>query len=354
MEVAGIESVKWSPTLLIFLVCECGYHFERPESDAGRLVECSICGREMLVPKPAALDEILHIPGDFDQPVTSVKALLSVVIGCLFFFACLSGIPAIILGNNALRDIDRSGGRIRGRGLAMTGRILGIFGCLFTLFLLSIPAHRSAREAARRSQCFNNFKQIGLALHNYHMTEGSLPAAAIVDQNGKPLLSWRVAILPYIEQQALFDKFHLDEPWDSPHNLTLLDQMPWTYACPSDPSLKQKLGMTGYQVVVGPETAFTPDFKPWKFDDITDGLSHTLLASESRRTVPWTKPEDLLSRNITQPESGSGSHHGYHNNGFNVLFGDGSVRFLIRTIDPKILNALLTRQGGEKLDEMHH
>jgi hypothetical protein len=91
--------------------------------------------------------------------------------------------------------------------------------------------------------------------------------------------------------KSLYSKFHLDEPWDSPHNLSLLDAMPNVYACPSDPT--RKPGTTGYQAVIGPATAFTPDFKPLPFQDFTDGLSRTLLVGESRRCVPWTKPEDL-------------------------------------------------------------
>ena len=78
----------------------------------------------------------------------------------------------------------------------------------------------------------NNEKQIALAMHNYHAANDHLPPAAIKDKAGKPLLSWRVAILPYLEQAALYNKFHLDEPWDSPHNKALIASMPAVYACP--------------------------------------------------------------------------------------------------------------------------
>jgi prepilin-type processing-associated H-X9-DG protein len=197
---------------------------------------------------------------------------------------------------------------------------------------------------ARRAQCTNNLKQIGLAMHNYHEANARLPAAAITDKNGRPLLSWRVAMLPYLESNSLYSQFHLDEPWDSPHNLSLFEAMPLVYACPSDKTLKP--GMTGYQAVIGSNTAFTPDFTPLKFEDFTDGLAWTLLVGESRRLVPWTKPEDLpLDMNL--PLSGLGSHHGYHNNGLNALFADGSVRFLKSSITPSTLGALLTRNGKE-------
>ena len=100
------------------------------------------------------------------------------------------------------------------------------------LVALLLPATQSAREAARRAQCTNNIKQIMLAMHNYLSANNSFPRD-ITDKDGKPLLSWRVAILPYIEQAELYNKFKLDEPWDSPHNKELLKEMPPTFLCPS-------------------------------------------------------------------------------------------------------------------------
>jgi prepilin-type processing-associated H-X9-DG protein len=295
------------------------------------------------VPKPAPWPELEFIPGKPEPSVTSGKAIASLALGTLFFFACLSGMPAILLGRQALSDIHLSGGRLKGRRMAVAGIVLGVIGCLFTASFF-LPAVRSAREAARRAQCTNNLKQIGLALHNYHEANGSLPPAAIIGKNGRPLLSWRVAILPYLESSPLYSKFHLDEPWDSPHNLSLLDPMPLVYACPSD--LTRKPGMTGYEAVIGPATAFTADFKPLRFQDFTDGLESTVLVGESRRSVAWTKPEDL-ALDMSLPLTALGSQHGYHNNGFNVLFADGSVRFLKNTITPSVLGALLTRNGND-------
>jgi prepilin-type processing-associated H-X9-DG protein len=282
-------------------------------------------------------------PWEPKSPVTSGKAIASLVLGLLFFFACLSGAPAVVLGRQALRDIHLSGGRLKGRRMAVAGIVFGMIGCLFTVALL-LPAYRSAGEAARRAQCLNNLKQIGLAMHYYQAAHGTLPPAAVTDKNGRPLLSWRVAILPYLESSHLYSEFHLDEPWDSPHNRSLLDAMPLVYACPSDRA--RKPGTTGYQTVIGPATAFTPDFKPLAFQDITDGLSRTFLVGESRRCVPWTKPEDLPF-DMSVPLTGLGSHHGYHNNGFNVLFADGSVRFLKTSITPSVLGALISRNGDE-------
>ena len=98
-------------------------------------------------------------------------------------------------------------------------------------------------------QCVNNLKQIALAMHNFHAGNNAFPRPAILDEKGKPLLSWRVAILPYIDQQALYDKFKLDEPWDSPHNKALLKEMPAIYRCPI--RTKAEPFTTTYRVMVG-------------------------------------------------------------------------------------------------------
>ena len=98
----------------------------------------------------------------------------------------------------------------------------------------------------RGGQCINNLKQIGLAMHNYHARHKTFPPAYTVDKDGKPLLSWRVLILPYLEQDALYKEFHLDEPWDSEHNRALIDRMPTTYLCPGGSSKRADRGKTTY------------------------------------------------------------------------------------------------------------
>ena len=220
---------------------------------------------------------------------------------------------------------------------------LGVLGGLVLLAVV-LPVVRSAREAARREQCRNNLKQIGLALQGYHDAFGCFPPAAIVDKQGRPMLSWRVAILPYLGSAQRYSRFRLDEPWDSPHNLALVNDRPDVYACPSDPDLKP--GMTGYQVVVGADTVFPPDFRPVRIADVTDGTSNTLAVGETRRVVPWTKPEDVPATGVAASR-GLGALQGPHDGGSNMLFLDGSVRFVKATIAPTVLGALLTRAGGE-------
>ena len=206
---------------------------------------------------------------------------------------------------------------------------------------LLLPAVQSAREAARRAQCVNNLKQIGLALHNYHDAQGHFPGN-ITDKDGKPLLSWRVAILPYIEEMELYNEFKLDEPWDGPHNKPLMDRIPMILHCPSrpypDPTETHYLGFEG-------ERTFFEKGGKIGLASFTDGTSNTLAVVEAQEGTPWTKPADLpFDENAPPSLYGAGSKHP---GGFNALFTDGSVLFLKTTIHPTALKALITRNGGE-------
>ncbi len=212
------------------------------------------------------------------------------------------------------------------------------------LIALLLPAVQSAREAARRAQCTNNLKQIALAMHNYHATTNTLPKPAITDKDGKPTLSWRVAILPYIEQQELYNRFHVDEPWDSPHNKALIKEMPVTYACPSRPPAEP--GMTTYQTFVGPGALFE-DGKATGIADITDGTSNTIMFVEAKEAVTWTKPDDLKFDPGAAADESLYGGFSLHPGGFNTSFADGSVRFIKRSISPIVFKALITRNGGE-------
>jgi prepilin-type processing-associated H-X9-DG protein len=209
---------------------------------------------------------------------------------------------------------------------------------------LLLPAVQSAREAARPAQCVNNLKQIGLAFHNFLDVQGAFPGD-IVDEEGKPLLSWRVAILPYIEEQELYNKFKLDEPWDSPHNKPLLEEMPGVFLCPSRGDGESS--ETRYQGFAGPRAMFEPGQKV-KLEDILDGTSFTLLVVESEEGTPWTKPGGIpFDPEAPGTLEGVGSTHP---GGFNALFTDGSVRFLKQLTPPTMFKALITRDGGEVVD----
>lgn len=291
-------------------------------------------------------------PFDADESeptATSGHAIASLAVGSLFFFAFLSGVPAILFGRQALEDIARSEGRLRGRGLAIGGVALGVVDCFFTLAFLLV-ALRTSEESAGRAECQNRLRNIGLSVLGYGVRMNRLPYAALLDEGGRPVLSWRVAILSDLDSNSLSQEIQFNEPWDSPHNLRFLADTPlWIYKCPSDTALKP--GMAAYQVVVGADTAFTPDYKPVRVGDFTDGLGATLLLSETRQAVPWTKPEDL-GFDSPLPLKGLGSRHG--SGGFNAVFADNSVRFIKCSIAPGVLDALLTRNGGEALAPGSH
>jgi hypothetical protein len=198
-----------------------------------------------------------------------------------------------------------------------------------------------------KDRCAQKLKNLGLALHKFHEANGHFPAAAITDKSGTPLLSWRVAILPQLGYQSLYDEFHLDEPWDSSHNLPLAARMPEVFRCPSLPD--DRASLTGYQVVVGPkpELGSIGTMFEWargvEIREVTDGPSNTVLIAETSQAIPWTQPADpQFDRDGLPPRFGSG-----HSGGFHVIFADGSPRFLKSSIESQTLKMLLTRDGGE-------
>ncbi len=212
---------------------------------------------------------------------------------------------------------------------------------------LMLPAVQAARAAARRMQSSNNSKQIQLAMHNYADTFRHFPAAAISADDGTPLLSWRVALLPYLEQAALYQEFKLDEPWNSEHNIQLLSRMPAVYADPQIASSPEH-GFTTYHIPIGERWILRPTGNT-RFADITDGTSNTimLLAGNESSLVPWTSPDYL-------PIEGANDIWEYFLTGHagveGLLMGlaDGSVRMIpVFNLTDELVEALLTRAGGE-------
>jgi RNA polymerase sigma factor (sigma-70 family) len=200
-----------------------------------------------------------------------------------------------------------------------------------------------AEEARLRRKSANNLRQIGLALIiNHDVVKGLTPA--IYSKDGKPLLSWRVAILPYIEQTPLYNQFKLDEPWDSPHNKQLLARMPDLYAPVRGPSKVE--GGTYYQGFVGKGAAFEPNRKLRIPADFPDGTSNIILAIEAAQPVPWTKPEDLpYVPDQALPQLG-GQFHGHSL----AVFVDSRVKLISRNADPDVLRLAITRNDGQPID----
>lgn len=181
-------------------------------------------------------------------------------------------------------------------------------------------------------------------MHNYLDHHGTLPPPAVHDKGGRPLLSWRVLILPYIEQKELFEEFRLDEAWDSPHNVRLLERMPKIYA-PFDGSSPPQPYTTFYQVFVGKGTAFEGPGGLHLPADFPDGSSDTFLVVEAGEAVPWTKPEDLsYAPDRPLPKLG-----GLFKDGFRAALVDGSIRSISKEISEKTIRAAITRNGKDQL-----
>ena len=196
--------------------------------------------------------------------------------------------------------------------------------------------------AVRRTQ--NNLKQIALAMHNFHSRYGSFPPTASYTADGKPLLSWRVHLLRYLDQGELYERFRLDEPWDSAHNKALLKEMPEVFR---SPRAATEPGMTVYQVPFGPGLPFAGRAGV-PLSEYKDGTTATILAVEAADPVPWTKPADW-SPDLSDADSNPvpGLLAGPNGVAFYAM-ADGSVQnFAAATMPPATLRKLLTLQGGE-------
>jgi hypothetical protein len=187
-----------------------------------------------------------------------------------------------------------------------------------------------------------HLKALSNAMHNYHDMYRHFPSAAIRDPQGRPLLSWRVGLLPLLGEDELYKQFHLDEPWDSAHNKPLIAKMPEVFT-PDSPKLREE-GKTTLLVPVGKQTIFGPK-DGVRIRDITDGTTNTILIvnADWARGVEWTRPEDLNVDGVDAKRILFGSRK----DGFAAAFADGSVRFIGPNFSSDLLHALLTRNGGE-------
>jgi hypothetical protein len=193
-------------------------------------------------------------------------------------------------------------------------------------------------------QSMNNLKQIGLALHNTYDVYKAFPTPANYDKDGKPLLSWRVNILPYVEENDLYRQFRRDEPWDSEHNRKLIERMPAVYRRPfADP----KTVTTPYQMPIGKGTVFQPG-KKTTFAQIRDGTAKTigLIEVDPEQEVIWTKPDDW-EVDWENPTKGLAGGPGRR---FAAVFLDGSVYLIPKSIERDRLRAMLTGDGGENVE----
>jgi hypothetical protein len=374
----------------IHYTCTCGQRLQAQSEDVGRRMRCPACGQEATVPDDAKRVEAAEAPAIEVAPArrrrqkepfeehdedrsrwhgterTSGKATAALVFGFLAFcLSLLAGVPAIVLGVLSLSEISRSRGRLRGRGTAITGIVLGAVGGFLIgpalLISLQLTAVQRIRNAAQRLQSANNMKQLTLAIYNYVDTHGQFPPAVVFGSDGRPLYSWRVLLLPYLEQDNLYHRFRLDEPWDSPNNRPLLAMMPKVFQDPADTT--PQLGLTPYQVFDGPGAPFDSSSRPFRpfqpdgapplrlqmsafqirLTDFTDGTANTILIVESADPVPWTSPQDLpFGPGVPLPKLGRPSR-----GGFNAAYADATVKTVPSSISEQTLRALITPNAGD-------
>jgi hypothetical protein len=206
----------------------------------------------------------------------------------------------------------------------------------------SLPVRLRLVRKPTAAVAATHLKELGVAMHAYHQTNRLFPPAVLYGPDGKTPYSWRVALLPFLDLQDLYDQYRFEEPWDGPHNRKLLPKMPAVFSCFKTPGDSED---TSFFVLAGPGAIFdgkngTP------FQEITDGTSSTLLLVEAKRDIPWTKPEDIPY----DPDKPLPALGGHFEEGFLAAMADGSVYFIPRTIGETTLRRLITKADGQVVD----
>ena len=275
----------------------------------------------------------------------------------------------IILGYGGVVFLIAVVGSACGNGAFWTNPISALF-CLALLAMIAMlisPAMHSDTRPARRTTCKNNLKQIGLAFHNFHDIYRRFPSASgpLPESDAQTVsLSWRVALLPYLDHAPLYKTYDLKQPWDSNENTPVQWNRIGTLSCPSDPQnidrgiVKQQYSYpTSYIVPTGDGTVFgDPSGPAMSLDEITDGTANTFMVVEACGTdIIWTEPRDLdvtktpLGINLpgSRPRRSDGLLSSYHAGGAQVGMADGSVRFVSENIDPQVLKKLTTANADD-------
>jgi hypothetical protein len=255
-------------------------------------------------------------------------------------------------------DRTSAAGPVQGWRPRWTAALLGVIVLMFVAGISAVGVtHQTAWLATSPEPTFevspvdrilvsNQLHELSHAMLKYAEAHKlTLPPHARCGPEGEPLLSWRVLLLPYFDEEKLFKEFHLDEPWDSPHNLRLLPRMPRVYA-PVSKRGNPKEHATYFQVFVGHRAAFEGrDGVPCP-GGFSDGPGNTILIVEAAQAVPWTKPADLAYfPDAPLPPLGAVSP-----TFFVAAMADGSVRnHLKKGLSDATLRAAITRNGGETL-----
>ncbi|MFO1008221.1 MAG: DUF1559 domain-containing protein [Planctomycetaceae bacterium] len=227
-----------------------------------------------------------------------------------------------------------------------------LYWCLFLSVLLAAATWvgfkiRQARREALASCAQCPLNQLHLALNNYYEEYGTFPPAYVVDENGRPMHSWRALILPYADAMREYKEYDFSEPWDGPNNSKLANRMPNMFRSCTESESKS---FTNFVVLSGPGTAF-PDSQSTKLDDFKDGAENTILLTEIKDSkIPWLAPIDLPADEAVKAW-GDPNQVGISCVPWRrplVVFANRGTAFVLgKDLRPEALRALTTVAGGE-------
>ena len=213
--------------------------------------------------------------------------------------------------------------------------VLTVWGVLNALVL---PGVQSALDATNRVRCSNNLRLVGSALLLYESANGAFPPAAYTDDLGNPTISWRVAILPYLEYSDTYRAFDPKQPWDRPKNRSFANVPLSRFNCPSDPRPSWYSADANYVRIVGKDTVGGMRNEAVKLSDITDGPANTIMVVEvSGLNIHWAEPRDVTVEEFMEivARSATQGRRSPHPGGFNAVMADGTVHFIKNTINPE-------------------
>lgn len=273
----------------------------------------------------------------YSAPVWAV-----VLLGAISIVACVSTVRNVVK-NKKSEFIN-----------AIVATLFGVGIVLFWLLSTTSLHGRGHAIASRRVQCKNNLKQIALAMHNYHDVYRTFPLA----KAGPPASSWRVNLLPYLQQKELYERYNFDAEWDAESNAALAKERVQPWSCPQRKVDTDADGnfLTAYVVPYGGGAIFG-DKRTTRIRDITDGTFNTMLVAEACGTdIVWSEPRDVSLGEYSASVNGPGPEKhqsgsilsSYHYGMAHVALADGSVRAVVADVAPEVLEAIITTSGGEK------
>ncbi len=308
-------------------------------------------------------------------PATSRAALVSLVLGLAALpLGALAGLPALLVGLRALRAVNASDGALGGRRQAVVGMALGAVGCLATIVCVTALVIVALNLRAQRAGCMNNLRLIGQATNRYATRNNQTfpPAGLPGPTRTEDRLSWLAAVLPDLgtegraaaDYQALAGKLNRGKPWSDPANAEALNTPVRVFLCPGHPHYdpRHRPGLTHYVGVagIGPEARELPTASPRagmfgyrrrvRREDVLAGISFTMLALETaQNNGPWLAAGEPTTRELAPDEEnylGTGRPFGgLHGGGANVLYVDGSVRWVSDKVPPGDFRAQATLAG---------